>query len=185
MNFGKRLKEETRQIGLKLDTAAEVGAVSKSSQAKYEKGEGRPNPEYWENLAAAGVDIKYVLTGARAVDDGHALESMHAAVLLSHEFKMSIDDQRIKKLCAMVYNSDQDIDHVRDSLSVAFDLVEEEEVSPYLLSTEEHLAKAFAGLNPDQKQAVLLLANKFDNANKLEELNEKIGYMEEDSKLHG
>lgn len=65
-NFEKRLKEERKRLGLKGGQLAQIGGVSAVSQSCYETGKQLPGATYLAAIAAAGVDVQYVLTGRRA-----------------------------------------------------------------------------------------------------------------------
>ena len=64
--FGERLKEERERLRLNQTAFGEIGGVKKQAQLNYEKGERNPDAEYLALIAMAGVDVAYVLTGARA-----------------------------------------------------------------------------------------------------------------------
>lgn len=65
-NFEKRLKEERKRLGLKGGQLAQIGGVSAVSQSCYETGKQLPGATYLAAIAAAGVDVQYVLTGQRS-----------------------------------------------------------------------------------------------------------------------
>lgn len=65
-NFETRLKEERKRLGLKGGQLAQLGGVSAVSQSCYEKGKQLPGATYLAAIAAAGVDVQYVLTGQRS-----------------------------------------------------------------------------------------------------------------------
>lgn len=67
-NFETRLKEERKRLGLKGGQLAQLGGVSAVSQSCYEKGKQLPGAAYLAAIAAAGVDVQYVLTGQRSAD---------------------------------------------------------------------------------------------------------------------
>jgi transcriptional regulator with XRE-family HTH domain len=66
--LGVRLREERRKTGLNQERFADLGGVKRNSQAEYESGKTPPNSDYLERLAAAGVDVGFVVTGQRAGD---------------------------------------------------------------------------------------------------------------------
>jgi len=66
LNIGERLREERARLGLNQGDFAAVAKVSKTTQFNYEKGERSPDAAYLEAVAAAGVDVLYVVTGFRA-----------------------------------------------------------------------------------------------------------------------
>lgn len=61
--FGERLRHERSRLGLNQTEFAALGAVKQRAQYQYEKGLRRPNSDYLIAIAAAGVDIHYLLTG--------------------------------------------------------------------------------------------------------------------------
>lgn len=61
--FYQRLKEERRRLGLNQENFAALGGVKKDAQVNYENGSRKPDSAYLEAVAAAGVDVLYVLTG--------------------------------------------------------------------------------------------------------------------------
>ncbi len=66
MGLGDRLKEERERLGANQTDFAALAGVSKNSQFNYEKGDRSPDATYLEAIAAAGVDVLYVVTGHRA-----------------------------------------------------------------------------------------------------------------------
>ncbi len=70
MNFGARLAEERKRIGLNQKDFAEIGGVTKTSQVNYESGERSPNVDYLQAITSAGVDVQYIITGVRLVETG-------------------------------------------------------------------------------------------------------------------
>ncbi|MGE7094741.1 helix-turn-helix domain-containing protein [Pseudomonas fulva] len=65
MGIGERLKEERERLGLNQTDFAALAGASKNTQYNYEKGERSPDSNYLAAAAAQGVDILYVITGAR------------------------------------------------------------------------------------------------------------------------
>lgn len=63
--FGERLREERDRLGLNQEELGLIGGVNRNTQGKYEKGERSPDTKYLEAIAAAGVDILYLVTGRR------------------------------------------------------------------------------------------------------------------------
>lgn len=64
--FGERLKSERSRLGLNQAEFAALGGVKQHAQFQYEKGMRRPNSDYLGAIAAADVDVCYLLTGERA-----------------------------------------------------------------------------------------------------------------------
>lgn len=65
MNISARLREERERLGLSQPSIAAIGGVQKRAQINYESGERVPDANYLSAIAAAGADIRYVLTGQR------------------------------------------------------------------------------------------------------------------------
>lgn len=63
--LGIRLKEERVRLGFNQADFAALAGVAKTSQFNYEKGERSPDAAYLAAMAAAGVDVLYVVTGER------------------------------------------------------------------------------------------------------------------------
>lgn len=61
--FGIRLREERKRLELSQDAMALAGGVQRLSQINYEAGKRSPDWDYLALIAAAGVDVQYVLTG--------------------------------------------------------------------------------------------------------------------------
>jgi len=64
-DFGDRLRDERKRLGMNLVDFAELGGVKKNAQMNYESGERAPDSNYLCSLLRSGVDIIYVLTGQR------------------------------------------------------------------------------------------------------------------------
>lgn len=65
--IGARLKEERERLGYSQLEFAAIGGASKRSQIDWEKGKLVPNAEFLATIAAAGVDVLYILTGEQAL----------------------------------------------------------------------------------------------------------------------
>ena len=64
--IGERIKEERERLGLSQLALAELCGVTMRSQRNYEKDERSPDAQYLALLLGEGVDVLYVLTGARS-----------------------------------------------------------------------------------------------------------------------
>lgn len=67
MSIGNRLREERKRIGLDQGPFGQIGGVQTVAQSNYENGKRVPDAAYLEKVAAAGVDVLYVLTGTRSL----------------------------------------------------------------------------------------------------------------------
>lgn len=65
--IGERLRAERDRLGMNQDDFGALGGVKKRAQITYEKNERLPDAEYLRGIAAAGVDVVYVLIGQSAV----------------------------------------------------------------------------------------------------------------------
>ncbi|WP_336872645.1 helix-turn-helix transcriptional regulator [Pseudomonas juntendi] len=63
--IGERLREERERFGWNQEELGLIGGVNRNTQGKYEKGERSPDAAYLSALAAEGVDVLYVVTGAK------------------------------------------------------------------------------------------------------------------------
>ncbi|CAN5370118.1 hypothetical protein BH10PSE14_BH10PSE14_04570 [soil metagenome] len=76
--FGARLRTERDRLGLNQSEMALKGSVTKNSQWAYEAGRRACDTDYLAALADAGIDVGFLLTGARAIDQ---LESAEVELL--------------------------------------------------------------------------------------------------------
>lgn len=76
---GERIREERERLGFSQPAFAALADASKSSQASWEKETAYPNIKALSVWARVGVDVAYVVTGAR---------SSSAAVLASDELEL-------------------------------------------------------------------------------------------------
>ena len=68
--LGSRLREERDSKGLNQTDFAALANGSRGAQAAYERDEKIPGGGYLMAIAAAGVDVLYVLTGRKTPDIG-------------------------------------------------------------------------------------------------------------------
>ncbi|MNU87274.1 Helix-turn-helix domain protein [compost metagenome] len=67
MELFERLKEERNRLGMSQTAFGEIGGVKVLAQRNYESGKRSPDAEYLARVAAVGVDVLYIVTGARAL----------------------------------------------------------------------------------------------------------------------
>lgn len=65
MTIGARLREERLRLALSQRELGEIGGVEANAQRHYEDASRFPKANYLAAIAAAGVDVLYVLTGER------------------------------------------------------------------------------------------------------------------------
>lgn len=69
VSFPDRLKLERKRLGLLQGEFAKLGDVSITSQSFYETGKNWPTMEYLENLRKNGVDVRFLATGQRSINN--------------------------------------------------------------------------------------------------------------------
>lgn len=62
----KRLREERERLGMSQTALGEIGGVLEQAQIKYESGARKPDAGYLAAVAEVGIDVLYVITGARS-----------------------------------------------------------------------------------------------------------------------
>lgn len=65
-SIGKRLRQERKRLKLTQSELGAIGGVEANAQGHYESGQRLPRADYLFRVAAAGVDITRVVTGANA-----------------------------------------------------------------------------------------------------------------------
>jgi transcriptional regulator with XRE-family HTH domain len=78
MTFGARLKEERRRLGCKQAEFAALVGTDVPKQSLYENNKRELRAAYLSRIAAAGVDVHYVITGRRS--EGLLDEALSALV---------------------------------------------------------------------------------------------------------
>lgn len=78
---GYRLRFERERLGLKQEDLANALGVTPVTQRNYESGRRQPTAQYLAGIEAKGLDVLYVLTGARSVGERLAEEE---ANLVAH-----------------------------------------------------------------------------------------------------
>ena len=68
MSIQDRLREERMRLGLKQAEMAEAAGVGFSTYQTYEQTGRFPNADTLASLYLVGVDVQYVVTGKRSVD---------------------------------------------------------------------------------------------------------------------
>lgn len=91
ISIGERLREQRELMGksqtefASIAVAAGVPGATRQSQAKYEKGLASASAAYMAALAAQGVDVLYILTGARNAAVAPRLSRRAAALVDNYE----------------------------------------------------------------------------------------------------
>ena len=93
MAFGARLKEERKRLGLKQAEFASRVETDVPKQSLYENDRRALRAPYLSRIAAAGVDVLYVLTGRRSEGwlDDSAAEFLAAWLRLPAELREAVE----------------------------------------------------------------------------------------------
>lgn len=67
--FAGRLRQERKRLGRNQADFGRLGGVTLATQSRYELGTSVPDAHYLAQIAGVGVDVQFVLTGARVVGD--------------------------------------------------------------------------------------------------------------------
>lgn len=95
MDIGKRLKEERERLGLTQPQLGVLGGAGKTTVIAWERGTAYPNAAFLAAIAAAGVDVLYVVTGQRASAPALAPLKPDEAALLDNYRHAPEDQQRL------------------------------------------------------------------------------------------
>ena len=136
MGIGERLREERERLRLNQEQFGEIGGVRKQSQLLYEKGERHPDSQYLAAIAAAGVDVLFVLTDIR-LDAHNRLAKMQATI------------ERVHREGGDVHATLRATEEAEAAIRAARQADRKGFLS---------LARAWPGLSPVNRQAILSLA---------------------------
>jgi len=68
--LGERLKEERKRLKMSQAQLAEAGGIQRLAQLQYEAETTAPTTRYLSSIAAAGVDLSYLILGVRFGEGG-------------------------------------------------------------------------------------------------------------------
>ncbi|KRP83796.1 MULTISPECIES: helix-turn-helix domain-containing protein [Pseudomonas] len=95
---GDRLKEERDRLGLSQTDFGAFGGVSRGTQKAYEQGANSPDLRYLAALERAGVDIQYVLTGAKTLLSKDGIDSAESRILENYRSLSEGDKASVQRL---------------------------------------------------------------------------------------
>lgn len=95
---GDRLREERDRLGLNQTEFGALGYVSRGTQKAYELGTNSPDLRYLSALEQAGVDVQYVLTGARALLSEDGIDSVESKIIESYRSLSDGDKASVVRL---------------------------------------------------------------------------------------
>jgi len=90
---GERLREERTRLGLKQEDLAAAGSVNRNTQGSYERGARNPDTAYLAAIAGLGIDVLYVVTGARVPEPLSDLSEEDERLLKQYR-SIPADDQK-------------------------------------------------------------------------------------------
>lgn len=97
-NFGPRLKEERKSLGLSQQQFAALGGVEVNAQGKYESGSRAPRSDYLAAIGSSGVDVLYLLSGRRTPMAIDVLSDAERSVVLNYRILTMPDQGAIGQL---------------------------------------------------------------------------------------
>ncbi len=103
--LGERLREERKRLGLSQADFGALGGVRANAQGKYEADERNPDSAYLEGLAAAGVDVLYVLTGKRTPVTADGLADDESEVLNHYRSMPDGDRAAVRRMTTALAES--------------------------------------------------------------------------------
>jgi transcriptional regulator with XRE-family HTH domain len=83
-SFGVRLAQERRRLGYRQGAFAALVGTTAPKQSLYENGHRELRAPYLARIAAAGVDVAYILTGKRS--EGFSLGEELDTLLVTYRF---------------------------------------------------------------------------------------------------
>ncbi|MFI8482985.1 helix-turn-helix domain-containing protein [Pseudomonas sp. NPDC078700] len=81
MGSGERLREERDRLSLNQTDFGVQAGVSRGTQKAYELESSSPDVRYLAAVQSMGVDVHYVLTGARTPSDAASISAEEAALV--------------------------------------------------------------------------------------------------------
>ncbi|WP_339511946.1 helix-turn-helix domain-containing protein [Pseudomonas sp. RL_15y_Pfl2_60] len=98
--FSDRLREERERLGLKQEELGQIGGVNRNTQGKYEKGERNPDLAYLSAVAGIGVDVLYVITGARTPKAAESFSAEEAKLIEHYRELPEADRASMRRMAA-------------------------------------------------------------------------------------
>lgn len=98
--IGGRLREERQRLGMTQPEIGQIGGVTKKTQMLYESGERVPDAAYLAALAAAGVDLLYIMTGSRSFTPPPPISPEHRALIRDYEASSPDGQEAIRRMAA-------------------------------------------------------------------------------------
>lgn len=94
MTIGDRLKEERERMGKTIPALATIAGVSKNTVIGWQNGTSAPPATELACLAAAGMDVLYVITGQRVGGVAPTPALTHREAALLDNYRHSPEDAK-------------------------------------------------------------------------------------------
>ncbi|WP_286976855.1 helix-turn-helix transcriptional regulator [Pseudomonas sp.] len=98
--FGERLRVERERLGLKQEELGQFGGVNRNTQGKYEKGDRSPDASYLAAVYERGVDVLYVVTGARMLIPADSISIEESKLLENYRSLPDSDRAAMERMAA-------------------------------------------------------------------------------------
>ncbi len=135
--FGDRLREERDRLDLSQSAFAAVAGVQRVAQGHYESGKRSPDGDYLTAVAAAGVDVRYVITGMRDNTTASSLRPDEQRLLALYR----LAEPAVRKAVVGALATDPDLILKSDAKTFFVELkAAKESVLPSARSTEKALS---------------------------------------------
>ncbi len=99
MGIAERLKEERKRLKLSQPDFGALGGAGKTTVIAWERGAATPNAAFLENAAAAGADVRYIVTGDR---EGRPAEVLSADERVMLDGYRALDPTTRKRVLAFI-----------------------------------------------------------------------------------
>lgn len=108
--FGRRLRAETKRLGLNQATAGKLCGVSREMWGKYERGESIPGGEVLFAFAMAGANLHFIATGKDFISEQSAEYAIthEKEMLLENYEHCSEEDKRAIRRLALLASKEAD-----------------------------------------------------------------------------
>jgi transcriptional regulator with XRE-family HTH domain len=134
--FGERIREERKRLGLGQAEFGKIGGCGRTTQFKYESGESKPDIDYLTALHKFGVDAFYIMTGQRidqTKQGEHQLqqyasveEAVNAVIDLQTDLGVTFSGDQLKQLISLAWTAQLNRAQLKASVQAAYKLMGQE-----------------------------------------------------------
>jgi len=103
MGIAERLKEERNRLRLSQPDFGALGGAGKTTVIAWERGDATPNAAFLAEAAAAGADVRYIITGDRIGPPPMVLAADEKVLLDGFR---ALDEKTRKRMLAFVLGGD-------------------------------------------------------------------------------